>query len=158
MFAVSQINSIVQWLEPNANIPVFSAILKGIKSKRTEIRLSSVDHGLWTLPHSEKADLLKWRCNFGWSSAKTTHAKATLSLLVLGEATIISEGKMSGQNMRLRFFLVTVRYIIHPGLNKKRRFCSLLAVFRDESPNSPVPHCHNDQYQFEWAARPSHCV
>jgi len=54
---------------------VLSVILKRIKSERTEIRLSSVDHGLWMLPHSEKANLLKLRCNLGRSSAKATPAK-----------------------------------------------------------------------------------
>lgn len=119
---------------------------------RKQNTLKSVDHGIWMLPHSEKADLLKWRHNYGRSRAKTTHAKTALKLLMSGEATIKREGKMVGQNMRWQFLYVIVCYIIHPGHTKQRRFCSLLAVFRDESPNIPVPHCRNDQYQFEWAA------
>jgi hypothetical protein len=34
--------------------------------------------------------------------------------LVPGEATIKSEGKIAGQNMRLRFLFVIALYIIHP--------------------------------------------
>lgn len=115
--------------------------------------------GAWMLPHYKNADLLKRWCDCGRSCAEHWRGSGNEPL------TKREGGGGGGQQLKAKakrqrkirgcgsFLSSPVRSFIQ-GIRVPKRdgCCSLYRPCWDESHNSPVPWCHGDQYQLEWAA------
>ena len=82
------------------------------------------------------------QCKENWRESGTEPVKQQ------SKATAKWQGEIRGCGALLSSSVIS----FIQGIPNRDGSCSLVAVLRDESPNSPVPQCLNDQYQFEWAA------